>query len=74
MSCNEKLVYVMRTLDVIRSTLRTATQGRVWVMNNDEFVCLRIEGVKEICSKMSKCADILQEVITDNEESNTSDS
>lgn len=69
MSCNSKLIEVIRCLDVIRTTLKTVTQGTVWVIRGDETVNLRKEGLEEICNNLRKAADTLQEVVTENESS-----
>lgn len=67
MSCNHKLVRAMRTIDIVRATLKTCTQGTVWIIKGDDTINLRKEGVEEICKNLSTCADLIQEVLTENE-------
>jgi hypothetical protein len=67
MQCNTKLIDVLRYLETVKGVLRTCTQGTVWIIKGDETVNLRKEGVLEICDNLTRCCDLIQEALTENE-------
>ena len=71
--CDNKIIDIIRSLDTIGTTLITCTKGQILVIEGNDCVALRVEGVKHIYRNLRNCADMLQEVITE-DESGTQDS
>lgn len=68
-SCNNKLIDVLRYLEQLRGVLATCGKGQVWIIRGEECVNLRVEGINSICKTLNRCSDLIQEVMTENEES-----